>query len=126
MHSGLIGIVCDRDLGPAGAFAPRAKRISGLKIRSIRIGGLHLLWFGRRRLNRLLRVGWQDPRVRGANVCSRGGMLRLFGGFDFWRIPSVASLNPQHDYADESDGDRNGHQWSSIDMGTFVQIACPD
>jgi hypothetical protein len=33
-------------------------------------------------------------------------MLRLFGGFDFWRIPSVASLNPQHDYADDSDGDR--------------------
>jgi hypothetical protein len=35
-----------------GPFAPRAKRISGLKIRSIRIGGLHLFWFGRRRLNR--------------------------------------------------------------------------
>jgi hypothetical protein len=53
-------------------------------------------------------------------------MLRLFGGFDFWRIPSVACLNPQQDYADESDGDRNGRKWSSVDMGTFVQIGYPD
>jgi len=52
-------------------------------------------------------------------------MLRLFGGFNFWRIPSVASLNPQRDYADEGDCDRNCRKSSSIDRGTFVQIAYP-
>jgi hypothetical protein len=60
------------------------------------------------------------------NVFSRRGILGLFGGLDFWRIPSVASLNPQHDYADDDDCDRNCRKSSSIDMGTLVQIACPD
>jgi hypothetical protein len=60
------------------------------------------------------------------NVFSRRGMLCLFGGFDLWRIPSVASLNPQHNHAGQSDGDRNCRKPSSVDMGTLVQIAYPD
>jgi hypothetical protein len=55
-------------------------------------------------------------------------MLGLFGGFNFRGTPSVASLNPQRDYADEGDCDRNCRKSSAIDVGTFVQIAdpCPD
>ena len=85
-----------------------------------------MFWFGRRGLNRELRVGGRNPRARGASVFSRRGMLRLLGGFDFWRIPSVASLNPKRDYADESDDNRGCHKWNSIDMGTCVQMTYPD
>jgi hypothetical protein len=76
----------------------------------IRVGGLHLFWFGRRGLDRELRVGWQYPRACGVNVFSRCRLLCLFGGFDFWRIPSIASLNPQQDYGDQCEGDRNCHK----------------